>query len=118
MEVKKENIKKEIELLESDDAEFEVTVSTILDIASRAYEVFKSSKQDKKRAILKLLFSNFFLSGKTLVFTVVKPFDEVLKCAERPIWLPSFNIFRNKQDDILSTMNRPMMEGVRLCLAA
>jgi hypothetical protein len=62
-------------------------VSTILDIASRAYELFKSSEQDKKRAILKLLFSNFFLSGKTLVFTVVKPFDEVLKCGERPIWL-------------------------------
>ena len=102
LEVKKGNIKKEIELLESDDAEFEVTVSTILDIASRAYEVFKSSKQDKKRAILKLLFSNFFLSGKTLVFTVVKPFDEVLKCGERPIWLPIARTLRTKRrEDVM-----------------
>ncbi len=43
---------------------------------------------------MKLLFSNFFLSGKTLVFTVVKPFDEVLKCGERPIWLRNGTEFR------------------------
>lgn len=29
-----------------------------------------------------------FLSGKILVFTAEKPFDEVLKCGERPVWLP------------------------------
>ena len=78
-------------------------MSTILDIASRAYEVFKSSKQDKKRAILKLLFSNFFLSGKTLVFTVVKPFDEVLKCGERPIWLPlSYTLRTKHMEEVLN----------------
>lgn len=87
MEVKKENIKKEIELLESDDSEFEINVATILDIASRAYEVFKSSKQDKKRAILKLLFSKLELKGKTLGYYLRCPFDMMLENAGCDTWL-------------------------------
>ena len=65
-----------------------------------------SLKQDKKRAILKLLFSNFFLSGKTLVFTVVKPFDEVLKCAERPIWLPELDAVLTSNNSNVVKFNR------------
>ena len=58
------------------------------------------------------------VDGEKLVFTLQKPFDKLIEMTSLPSWLPSFNIFRNKQDDILSTMNRPMMEGVKLCLAA
>jgi hypothetical protein len=56
--------------------------------------------------------------GEKLVFTLQKPFDKLIEMTSLPSWLPSFNIFRNKQDDILSTMNRPMTEGMKLCLVA
>jgi hypothetical protein len=77
-------------------------------------------KHTHPRLIDKELFNLYqdALTGKNLHYSLRKPFDLMVNLSEQTTWLPSFNIFRNKQDDILSTMNRPMMEGVRLCLAA
>jgi len=80
-----------------------------------------SQRGNKYRKIIRLIalhFLNLEMNAEKLLFAITTPLDRLLNLGEKPIWLPSFNIFRNKQDDILSTMNRPMMEGVRLCLAA
>lgn len=66
------------------DEDFEITVEYILDIASRTYELFKSSGIDKKRRILKLLFPNFFLNGSNLEYTIRSPFDLLVKRASYP----------------------------------
>jgi hypothetical protein len=63
-------------------------------LSNRSHELFKSSDSGQKRQIVNLLFPNLQMDGKTLVFTVVKPFDEVIKCAERPVWLHKTGITR------------------------
>jgi len=113
---KKINIK--LAILRTTDKHFRNSCLSIFELASKASELWISADNIRRREILRIIFSNLYLDGKTLIFTMRKPFNLFLKQANHTEWLPSFNIFRNKQDDILSTMNRPMMEGVRLCLAA
>jgi len=119
-EIKTERLKitDRMEELHKISDDFENQVITVFELANHSHDLFKSSEIDDKRKIVNLLFPNLFLDGQKLVFTLQKPFDKLIEMTSLPSWLPSFNIFRNKQDDILSTMNRPMMEGVKLCLAA
>ncbi len=108
----------EISLFGTNEIMFQDTVISIFEVANNAPEYFLNSDNEKKQLILKILFPKLELEGTNLSYTLRKPFDMMLKNEPNCEWLPSFNIFRNKQDDILSTMNRPMMEGVRLCLTA
>lgn len=69
------------------DEDFAITVEYILDIASRSYELFKSSGIDKKRRILNLVFPNFFLNGSKLEYTIRSPFNMLVNRASYPIKL-------------------------------
>ena len=69
------------------DEDFAITVEYILDIASRTYELFKSSGIDKKRRILNLVFPNFFLNGSKLEYTIRSPFNMLVNRASYPIKL-------------------------------
>ncbi len=70
------------------DDEFNITVSLLLELTSRAYELFCSSKIDQKRRILNLLFSNLQLEGEKLLFTVNKPFDLLMSMPRSEVWHP------------------------------
>lgn len=76
------------------DEDFEITVEYILDIASRSYELFKSSGIDKKRRILNLVFPNFFLNGAKLEYTIRRPFDMLIKKSSYPTELALVDKFR------------------------
>ena len=69
------------------DEDFAITIEYILDIASRTYELFKSSGIDKKRRILNLVFPNFFLNGSKLEYTIRSPFNMLVNRATHPIKL-------------------------------
>ena len=76
------------------DEKFGITVNYLLDIASRAYSLFKSSKIEQKRQLINFLLSNLRLEGKTLLYDVNKPFDAILNAHECSDWLPLVDIFR------------------------
>lgn len=57
------------------DESFNITVSTLLDLASRAYELFESSKVAQKRALINFTLSNLRLNGATLEYEKKKPFS-------------------------------------------
>ncbi len=78
------------------DEDFTITVEYILDIASRTYELFKSSGIDKKRRILNLVFPNFFLNGSKLEYTIRSPFNMLVNRASYPIKLPLVDGIRTK----------------------
>ncbi len=69
------------------DESFATTVSTLLDVTSRAYAIFESSKDERKRQILNFLFSNLTLEGKKLNFNLKAPFDAVLVASNHSNWL-------------------------------
>lgn len=73
------NIETRLSKYTTADEEFVITVEYLLDIASQSYNLFESSGIDEKRKILKLVFSNFFLNGSKLEYTIKRPFDLFIK---------------------------------------
>jgi len=69
------------------DEKFSITVNYLLNLASRAYELFKSSKIEQKRQLINFLLSNLRLRGKTLVYDCNKPFDAILNANKCSNWL-------------------------------
>ena len=90
----KQNIQREQEALEkriselsTDNKEVEITLERLLEVVSKANFLYESSRIDRKRKILKLVFSNFFLNGSNLSYDIRKPFDMFVKRANRlKIW--------------------------------
>ena len=70
------------------DEEFYLTANTVLNVAKRALEIFKSSEVPEKRQFLNFLLQNCELQGKKLEFSLRNPFDRILATRNRPIWLP------------------------------
>lgn len=86
----KQNIQREQESLEkrnselsTDNKEIEITLEYLLKVVSKANFLYESSRIDRKRKILKLVFSNFFLNGSNLSYDIRKPFDMFVKRANR-----------------------------------
>lgn len=55
--------------------EFAIALSTLLDIASRANELFEISKPEQKQQLVNFIFSNLKLEGQKLVFNFKMLFD-------------------------------------------
>ena len=57
------------------DENYSMTLISLLNICSKAPELFASSKVEQKRQLINFLLSNLKLKGKTLEFVLKKPFD-------------------------------------------
>lgn len=70
------------------DAEdnYYITAKYILELTSRASELFLSSEVEKRRHLIKLVLSNLRLDGENVVYDVQKPFDLILNCADDQVW--------------------------------
>jgi len=77
------------------DENFYLTASKVLDLASRALQIFESSEVTEKRALLNFLLQNPVLSGRNLLFKLKSPFDAIAQCGKTQDWLPSLDEFRN-----------------------
>ena len=70
------------------DEEYYFTSEYLLQLASRAYDLFMSSEAEGKRQLLQLILRSLKLEGKKVEFELVKPFDKVFACSSRQCWLP------------------------------
>lgn len=68
---------KRAEHTDADEA-FLIGANYLLDIASRAAELFESSKPDEKRQLLNFVLSNLKLTGQKLEFNLKEPFNELI----------------------------------------
>ncbi len=73
------------QLQEAEDSYYE-TATSILEITTKAHEIFISSEMEQKRHLIKLVLSNLKLDGRTLVYDAHKPFDLMLECSDRKLW--------------------------------
>jgi len=97
------NINKKLRVSIDADEKFSITLSTLLELASKSYQLFESSNQEEKRQIINLVCSNLKLNGEKLVFTMAKPFDSFIKVESLPKWLPLISIFRTeKREEVYS----------------
>lgn len=67
--------------------QYYITVSYLLTLASRAYDLFKGSEIEERRQLIKLLFQNCKLNGEKLEFDLINPYDSVFVYASRQLWL-------------------------------
>lgn len=96
------NIRNELARIDKADEKFAITLEYIVSLAARASELFKSSKVEEKRQLIKYVFSNFEVEGKNIGFSIRKPFDKLLNLSKGQEWLPLFDELRTKYyDDVL-----------------
>ena len=70
------------------DENYSMTFISLLNIYSKAPELFESSKVEQKRQLINFLLLNLKLKGKTLLYDVNKPFDAILNANKCSNWLP------------------------------
>jgi len=103
------------------------TIELLLDLATNAYELFKSSKLHQKRRLLQIVFSNFILRDGSLCFSLKKPFDMMVNLDEHPEWsqvmdgfgtvykldILSFYPYRNEITELLKSIknNNQLVNG-------
>ena len=61
--------------MQTNDADFVVSLDEVLYITQHAEDILKSSKLDGKRQLINCVLSNLVLNGKKVDFTYRKPFD-------------------------------------------
>ena len=69
------------------DERFYLTANMVLNLAQKAYEIFKSSEVLEKRQLLNFLLQNLQLKDRKLMFTMKTPFDTVLSANRCSNWL-------------------------------
>jgi hypothetical protein len=57
---------------------FHITANKLIDLASRAWEIFESSEVQEKTQLLNFLLQNCELQGKKLSFKLKIPFEGIL----------------------------------------
>ena len=75
-------------MLQEADDNYYITARYLLELANRAYELFKSSEVEERRQLIKLVLSNLRVEGKTVRYDAIKPFDTIIKYADDQLWLP------------------------------
>ncbi len=69
---------------EKADQNFYITANLVMNLASRAREIFESSETDEKRQLLDLMFQNLQLKDGSLSVSVREPFLTMMDFKNRP----------------------------------
>ena len=80
--------REKIELHTVADEEYYNQAGRLLEVVSRASEIFRSSETEEKHEFMKFLFLNLTLNGEILEFTLRKPFDTIFEHVTRQQWCP------------------------------
>lgn len=84
---KVEDIDSKLAKLQSAEDNYYLTSNYVLQIANKAYELFKSSEIEEKRQLLKFTLQNLTLDGKIVRFDAQKPFDAIINSSNLETWL-------------------------------
>lgn len=80
------NLEAQLEQLEEADENFYHEVKLVLELTGKVFRHFSNSEVEEKRQIIKLVLSNFTITGENLVLDVHKPFDMILEHNDHLRW--------------------------------
>jgi len=83
---RREEIIQEIEINNRADDNFSKCLISLVQIASGAFETFKSSTTQEKRKLVNFVFANLKLNGHKLDFTLRPLFDTFTKLPKNEKW--------------------------------
>jgi len=95
LKARQEQLDEQLVNLTHNDKSFMLTSSYLLEIATKAPQLFKSSKAALKSKLLRFLLSNLVIQDKKLVFNLKAPFDVIARCSKSQNWLPLHNSISN-----------------------
>lgn len=75
-------------MLQEAEDNYYITAKYLLELANKAYELFKSSEVEERRQLIKLVLSNLRVEGKLVRYEAIKPFGTILNYAYSQSWLP------------------------------
>lgn len=78
--------KEKLSGLQHADEQYYITVSYLLELASRSHELFTGSEPVEKREIIQLVFQNLWLNNGKLEYVMHKPFDSIFRTADSLAW--------------------------------
>ena len=78
----------ELKIHNDADEQFGVTLTSLISLASKAYEIFESSKITEKRQLIAFMFSNLRMNGVKLLFDLKQPFNLMMNLRSHAEWLP------------------------------
>ncbi|KXK10194.1 MAG: hypothetical protein UZ22_OP11002000926 [Microgenomates bacterium OLB23] len=114
-----DKIKSKINNLHYPDKDYFITASYLLDLANRAHELFISSEMKQKRQLIKMVFQNLRLEGRTIRYDYAKPFDQVFFYVDCKSWLTTIEEVITAKRPIysLQELDRPIKLVLYLFLA-
>ena len=82
---------------EGDDG-FKNTLISLVSLSSQSLDLFTVSTIEQKRKLLNFVFANLSLNGRTLCYSLRKPFDLFLNLAKAEEWRPLVDSMRTNPD--------------------
>lgn len=88
LKARKEQLDDQLVNLTHNNKSFLLTSSYLLEVATKALQLFQSSKAALKSKLLRFLLSNLVVKDKKLVSNLKAPFDVISECSQNQTWLP------------------------------
>ena len=79
----------------NNDTSFQLTSAYLLELASKAKNIFERSQPEQKNKILRMLLANPTLKAKRLQLPLLKPFASILDNSNSQNWLPLVDVLSN-----------------------
>lgn len=101
LEKRQQELNDRLKLLTSDNKDFQVTASYLLDLAQRAEQLFNESGEGLRQKLLEYVVSNIELKDKKLTYilndsfkTIVETKKKSLAAHNSNIWCPLVDVLR------------------------
>ena len=93
LEKKQQELNDRLKLLTSDNKDFQVTASYLLDLAQRAEQLFNESDEGLRQKLLEYVLSNIELKDKKLSYILNDPFRTVVETKKKSLAAHNSNIW-------------------------
>ena len=93
LEKKQLELNDRLKLLTSDNKDFQVTASYLLDLAQRAEQLFNESDKGLRQKLLEYVLSNIELKDKKLSYILNDPFRTVVETKKKSLAAHNSNIW-------------------------
>ena len=100
LEKKQQELNDRLKLLTSDNKDFQVTASYLLDLAQRAEQLFNESDEGLRQKLLEYVLSNIELKDKKLSYILNDPFRTVIETKKKSLAAHNSNIWCGSRDSM------------------
>jgi hypothetical protein len=87
LSIRQQEINRLLEQHHTGNEQFKIALTSLITLASHAYELFERSTIEENRQLIGYVFSNLEMKGASLRYSLKKPFDLFVDLAGSKEWL-------------------------------